>query len=226
MQEILKLVTLTAFVAFGSTAMAQDTNTPATDTPAEGSTATEAPAEGGDAPAEGQDQQQKTPDLDMGQEVVDPNAPGTPYVKEKIGDWEMRCVKVEEGQKEPCKLFQLLQDDKGNSIAEFNLVVLPKGGQAVAGVTAIVPLETLLTKQLTISVDGGAKKRYAFRFCGQAGCYAQIGLSNADVATYKRGAKGTLSIVPAFAPDKTISVDISLSGFTKAYEALKAYEEQ
>ena len=115
-----------------------------------------------------------------------------------------------------------MKDSEGVAIAEMNFVVLADGGQAAAGATIVAPLETLLTKQLTLAVDGGSKKRYPFRFCSAVGCYAQVGFSNGDVASFKRGASATLSIVPAFAPDKVITVKLSLAGFTKAYDTLKA----
>lgn len=234
MSNFLKFMTLTSFVAISSTAMAQDSETPkpqddaaqpaaettdtavqataeATDAATTAETATDADAATTETPEE----------LSMGEEVVDENAPGTTYIVERFDAWQLRCVRVEEGQKEPCQLFQLMKDTDGTAIAEINLVTLAKGGQAVAGATIVAPLETLLTKQLTLSVDGGAKKRYPFRFCSQIGCYSQIGFSNGDIASFKRGAAASLSIVPAFAPEELITVKLSLSGFTKAYDALK-----
>lgn len=228
MPNFLKLITLTSFVALSSTAMAQETEAPKpqtdTVTPAD-TTADASPAATEGAATEATTEQ--TPEgLSMGEDVVDENAPGTTYVLEQIGDWELRCVRVPEGQKEPCQLFQLLKDDQGTAISEINFVTLAKGGQAVAGATIVVPLETLLTKQVTLSVDDGAKKRYPFRFCNQTGCYSQVGFSNADVAAFKRGAAATLTIVPVFAPDKTIAAKLSLDGFTKAYDTLKALNSE
>jgi len=233
MPNFLKLITLTSFVALGSTAFAQDTETPA---PADDATATttqapqpaadtaadtaETPATDGDVAAE--ETTGTVPEgLSMGEEVADENAPGTTYIVDRFNDWELRCIRVEEGQKEPCQLFQLLKDDQGVEIAEVNFLALANSGQAVAGATIVAPLETLLIKQLTLSVDAGAKKRYPFRFCNQVGCYAQIGFSNGDVAAFKRGAAASVTIYPAFAPDEEITVKLSLAGFTKAYDALK-----
>lgn len=235
MPNFLKLVTLTSFVALSGTAMAQDAETPTDAATAEAvtETATDAVTEAAttDTAATGAETAEvaadETPEgLSMGEEVADENAVGTTYVLEHIGDWELRCVRVPEGQKEPCQLFQLMKDENGTAIAEMNFVTLAKGGQAVAGATIVAPLETLLTKQLTLAVDGGAKKRYPFRFCSQVGCYSQIGFSNADVASFKRGAAASLTIVPAFAPKEIITVKLSLSGFTKAYETLQTLTDK
>ena len=73
-------------------------------------------------------------------------------------------------------------------------------------------------EELKIRVDGGKAKSYAYRFCSLVGCYAQIGLTQADVDAFKRGAGATLTIVPAQAPDQKVDIKASLSGFTAAFE--------
>lgn len=236
MPNFLKLITLTGFVAVSGAAFAQDSEAPkpqddaattsaeAPQAVTEADAATEGDATDGQATTAESETGETAQGLSMGEEVVEENKPGTTYVIERFSDWDLRCVRVPEGQKEPCQLFQLLSDEAGNAIAEVNFMSLSDGGQAVAGATIVAPLETLLTKQLTMSVDGGAKKRYPFRFCSQGGCYSQIGFSNGDIASFKRGASATITIVPAIAPDETVSVKMSLTGFTKAYKALKAFD--
>lgn len=225
MPDFLKLITVSALVTIGSGAIAQDTTTPATEgetaAPTEQTTpAAETPAGTQTPVAEGEATADPIP-RNMGEEVVDENAPGTTYVYKEFGAWELRCMRVEEGQKEPCQLFQLMKTKDGAAIAEINIITLPEGQQAAAGATIVTPVETLLTKQVTLAIDGGAKKRYPFTWCGQAGCYARVGFSNGDIASLKRGASATLSIVPVFAPDQTINVTMSLSGFTAGYTALQ-----
>lgn len=232
MPNFLKLITLASFVAMSSAAIAQDSETlkPVEHATATSDEATQADTDAAQAPAtdgeatDGEATEETPDELSMGEEVLDENRPGTTYVVDRFSDWELRCVRVPEGQKEPCQLFQLLSDKKGNAIVEVNFLSLTDSGQAVAGATIVVPLETLLTKQLTISVDGGAKKRYPFSFCSLDGCYSQIGFSNGDVASFKRGAAASVTIVPAIAPNETVTVQMSLTGFTKAYEALKALD--
>lgn len=158
--------------------------------------------------------------LAMGTDIADEKAPGTTYSRGTYGDWTVRCIRVKEGEKEPCQLYQLLKDSTGNRIAEFNIFNLPKGQQAAAGATIVTPLETLLTKQLTLSVDGGPNKRYPFSWCSVTGCFSRIGFSNSDLAAFKRGASAKIGIVPIVAPDQTISVAVSLTGFTKGFEAV------
>lgn len=187
-------------------------------------TPTEAPVE---APAETAEDQPESV-FNMGEEVdengepvaAEPQEPqpGQQYLSEVHGDWALRCLKVEEGE-DPCQMYQLLNDADGNAVAEIAIVVLPESGQAVAGATIVAPLETLLTEQLTLRVDGGQARRFPFNFCNVGGCVTRLGLTEQDVALFRRGAEATLRMVPAAAPDQEVVVTMSLSGFTAAFNA-------
>lgn len=145
--------------------------------------------------------------------------PGQQYLREVFNDWALRCLKVEEGE-DPCQMYQLLNDGDGNSVAEVAIVPLAPGGQAVAGATIVVPLETLLTEQLTLRVDGGQARRFPYNFCNVGGCVSRVGLTEQDIGLFRRGAEATLTMAPAAAPDQRVTVTMSLSGFTAAYAAL------
>ena len=146
------------------------------------------------------------------------------YVKEKFGDWNLRCFRNADGE-DPCQLYQLLRESGGNPVAEFSIFRIENQAPAVAGATAIVPLITLLTEELKISVDGGTAKSYPYRVCTEAGCVAQIGLTAQDIAAFKKGKKAQMVLVPAQAPDQIVKIDVSLSGFTAGYEAVGTFTE-
>ena len=154
-------------------------------------------------------------DLALG-EPVGPQV-GEPYEREVFGDWALRCIKAEEGARDPCNLYQLLVNEDGIAVAEFNLFPLPEGQRAAAGATVVVPLETLLTEQLTIAVDGANARRYPFTFCNRAGCVARIGFTQAEVDQFKRGSTATVRLVPAAAPEAEVVLDVSLTGFTAGF---------
>jgi len=215
-------LSLVALMALGTPALAQSTSTGETSEPQANETqASDTQASETQA---GETQATDTP-LDMGQAVADgtDNAGGPKlgerYSKAKHGDWDMACIKIE-ADVDPCSLLQILKDVQGNAVAEVSLFRLEEGGQAVAGATIIVPLETLLPAQVTISVDGAPGKRYGYSFCNQIGCVAQIGLTQADIDAFKKGSKATVSLVPAPAPDQVIALPMSLSGFTAGYDVV------
>ncbi|MBK5934314.1 invasion protein IalB [Rhodovulum imhoffii] len=172
-------------------------------------------------PALSQDTTETDSGLAMGTEDAQV---GETYVRETFGDWALRCVRAPEDQPDPCQLYQLLNDDEGNPVAEMSIFPLPDGsnGQAAAGATIITPLETLLTEQLRLSVDSGAAKVYPFSWCSQVGCFARVGFTAEDVNAFKRGSAAKLVIVPVAAPDQKVGLGVSLKGFTAGYEALSS----
>lgn len=161
--------------------------------------------------------------------AVAPAAAPEPYVKESFGDWQLRCVKVSEGP-EPCQLYQLLNDETSDKpIMEMTLLALPESAAAtegeevaVAGATVIVPLETLLTQKLNLTIDSGKTKRFDFTFCAEVGCVARLGLTEDDLNAFRKGNVATLTVVPVADPSRTVDVKLSLNGFTAGYEAVKA----
>lgn len=156
--------------------------------------------------------------LSTGEPLDTSRQPGDTYVKNEFDDWALRCIVRAEGQ-DSCQMYQLLSNDDGVPIAEFTMFRLPEGGEAVAAATVIVPLETLLQNQLSITVDGENGKRYPFAFCNPNGCYARIGLTTEDIDALKRGSEAVLTIVPAAAPDQRVNVSMSLAGFTAAFDS-------
>jgi invasion protein IalB len=146
---------------------------------------------------------------------------GQTYIAENFSDWQLRCVKTEDG-KDPCQLYQLLKDGEGNSVAEFSLFNLPAGQQAVAGATVITPLETLLTAQLRLAVDAGQGKRYPYSFCSEIGCFARLGFTAEEIESFKKGVAAKVVLVPAAAPNDTVDLTVSLKGFTAGWNAVSA----
>lgn len=174
-------------------------------------------------PALAQDTAQDAPqspalELSTG-EVIGTLGEDASYTGATHGDWELVCMRTEDGD-DPCQMYQLLRDADGNATAEITLFPLPAGQQAVAGATILTPLETLLTAQLVMQVDDGAAKRYPFTFCTAIGCIARVGFTAAEVDAFRGGAKATWQIVPVAAPDQTVDLDMSLIGFTAAFNDL------
>ncbi len=145
---------------------------------------------------------------------------GEGYLREKQGEWEVRCIKGEVVEEEECRLFNLLSDTDGNPIAQLDMQALPKGGKAVAGVDIATPLGSLLTAQVVMKIDAGKAKRYPYTWCDQQGCYARFGMTQAEIDAMKRGAKANVLIVSVAAPDQPLNLDLSLSGFTAAWNAI------
>jgi invasion protein IalB len=206
MFKTLSSLSLAALFAFATVAGAQEA-TSESDSPSETGDAPETAEGAGPDPIQG---------LDTGREVQ--GEEDNSYIKATYEDWQLKCFRT--GTEEDlCQMYQLLTEGGGNPVAEFSLYKLSNAGNVVAGATIAAPLGTLLTEEIKLSVDGGKAKSYAYSFCTMGGCFARIGLTQADVDALKRGVTATLEIVPAQAPDQQVSIDASLAGFTDAFEA-------
>jgi invasion protein IalB len=147
---------------------------------------------------------------------------GATYVAETHGAWEIRCIRAAEGEPEPCQLYQLLLDDGENPVAEMNIFDLPDEGQVIAGATVVTPLDTLLPPGMRMRVDDGPWSEYPYAFCQQVGCFARLGLTEADIEAFRAGGDAFVAMVPLPAPDQTVVLAASLIGFTAGFEALEA----
>ena len=213
------LLTLTTCLALGfaTTGFAQTTTGDATTAPPAADAIAATP------PADAT----KPTDLSMGTDATAPTLPsqtdaevGKTYLAATFDTWEQRCLKTADGS-DPCQLYKLLKDKDSNPVAEISLFDIPAGGQAVAGATVMVPLETLLTASLQIAVDGNKPKLYPFTYCAVQGCISRVGFTADELLGLQKGVKAVFTIVPAVAPDKTVDLDLSLKGFTAGYTAVK-----
>lgn len=146
---------------------------------------------------------------------------GEYYAKSTHQDWTIRCIKAEEGV-DPCELYQLLQDSDGNSVAEMTLIPL-ENGDVSAGATLVAPLETDLTRGLSVSIDNGEVRGYPFSFCAPVGCVSRMGFTAPELSELKRGAGATVSLLPFGADaENPVNLDLSLSGFTAAFDEMSS----
>ncbi|MEM7242872.1 MAG: invasion associated locus B family protein [Pseudomonadota bacterium] len=146
-------------------------------------------------------------------------ADNKPYIKETFGTWAQRCVQLPE-QDEQCTLQVLLRNSDDSPVAEFNMQPLPNGGDAVAGVTMVTPLGTLLTQPMTFQIDGGAQTTYPYQWCEQAGCVLRFGLTRAQIDSMKAGLEVGVKMVSILAPNEPLELTISLDGFTAAWQSV------
>lgn len=221
MQSTLQGVAAAALLALLTSASVQAQDAPA---PADEPVATPEAAEETTAPAEASDEAPATEDEgDDTNEAAAPDGAGDPaapevleVVRDTFGDWQVRCAP----DGDECFMYQLAMDDEENPVAEFSLLRLPAGEDAVAGITIVTPLGTLLPPGLGIQIDTNEMRQYPFAWCSQVGCFSRFGLDNAAITTMKRGRAGRMTLLAVGAPDQPVVLDLSLTGFTAAYDSL------
>lgn len=141
------------------------------------------------------------------------------YVLEESQDWRIVCVQTSL-EHDPCVLNQVLTDEGGNPTATVEIINL-SDQEAEAGVTITTPLETLLSRQITMSVDGGTPRQIAFTYCLEDGCRAQVGFSSQEINAFRRGTEAVMRIFPLVAPDQAVDLRVSLLGFTAGFARIE-----
>lgn len=156
-------------------------------------------------------------------------APAVPVTKEtaevgqvyttQSGDWTVECEKTVSSE-DPCLMVQVLRDENEVAIMEAEVTRVASENNIGAVMLIRTPLLTLLTEGVTFRIDGGDAARIPFFFCDANVCVARVNLRDQDANAFKRGNAAELRIVPVAAPERSVIVKMSLSGFTAAYDGL------
>jgi len=131
-------------------------------------------------------------------------------VSQTYGNWQVTC---EEGT--PCRMAQtVVQTTSKRLILQMRVF---KKEQPTLLLT--FPLGILLSTGWQYQIDGKRQTLLPFEICNAEGCHAGVKLTPKLLASLKRG--NSLSIKFFDAGKTTVNPVISLTGFTKAYGALK-----
>lgn len=174
-------------------------------------TATPLFAQQSDAPA--------APAGETGTDAAPVDGLGQPYILELSGDWQIVCVRTEL-EHDPCSMGQDLLDPGGSQVAQLRVINLPPGSPTAGAVNLSTPLATLLSRQVTLSVDGTPANQYGFTYCTEAFCLSSFGLSEEDINAFRRGATAEWTIFSVQAPDVPVTLTSSLSGFTAGFQRI------
>ncbi|MEJ6394512.1 invasion associated locus B family protein [Gymnodinialimonas sp. 2305UL16-5] len=155
--------------------------------------------------------------------------PGEPYVDETFRDWQIRCIRSQEDDiPERCEMFQLLEEENGNPVAEFRIsVAIEPSEDVVANATIVTPLDTLLSPGLQLQIDDGQPAVVPYAFCQQIGCFVQLSLSADDINAFQNGGDAPVTLVALVRGPNgqmggaPVPTNASLRGFTAAYENLE-----
>lgn len=155
--------------------------------------------------------------------------PGQPYVADIFRDWQIRCIRSEEDSvPDRCEMFQLLEEENGNPVAEFRIsAALIQEEGTVANATLLTPLDTLLSPGLQIRVDDAEPAVVPFAFCREIGCFVQLSLTQENIDQFENGADAQV-ILFALVRDELgqfggspVPTMASLRGFTAAFDELE-----
>ncbi|MEM9138823.1 MAG: invasion associated locus B family protein [Pseudomonadota bacterium] len=136
------------------------------------------------------------------------------------GDWEIRCI----SGSDTCAMSQVGKTSGGERalLVSIQRVSGPNartqdGKPIQAAMTVQAPLGILIPYGVRIKIDGDKVIPLPLSRCIPAGCVSQAPMLDEAVAKMKKGSKAVYGVFL----DKEVLVDISLRGFTKAYNNLK-----
>ena len=165
-----------------------------------------------------------TQKLDLGAAPTKPKAQqqaGAPAAAgvQTIGAWQFSCTEGAD-----CAMAQIGKDNTGTPILEMVVRKLEApleadGRTAIAVVDFITPLGVVLTSGLELKIDSGQGEAAPFQICTEQGCLVREPVDQGLIDRLKKGNNATVSVVAANQGD--VSANISLSGFTKAYNSLR-----
>jgi invasion protein IalB len=141
-------------------------------------------------------------------------------VRETHGDWDVVCA---EGR-DVCAMRQVGRNSEGNDVLLVAVRALPEGtttedGRTVPALIEIrTPLGVGLRAGVRVQVDGGQERAAPYEVCVQQGCIVRQPMGEDFLAAMKAGRTATMTVVAL--QQGEVSVDISLLGFTAAFNSL------
>ena len=166
---------------------------------------------------------QEASELSLGKPLETLRKPGEIYLAGNKGDWNVRCVTGNPGEIDKCEIQQLIFLNENTPIADISIFKLPKGEMAIAAANVMVPLETLLTKKFRFAFSKETVKEFPYSFCNQNGCLVRMGLLEEDIEALRKGKSSELAITHISSPDSSIELNLSLDGFTAAFDIIKPF---
>jgi invasion protein IalB len=143
--------------------------------------------------------------------------------RREVGDWSVICTS--DGSQ--CAMQQIGRTAQGEDalLIELNKYPEPQtaeGRQFVARGVILVPLGVILPPQIGLNVDGNDLGTVPFFRCTAENCQAQVQFEQNVIDRFIQGVRARFTyVLPAGQGEaQQVSVEISLSGFTRAYNSL------
>ncbi|MEO1315415.1 MAG: invasion associated locus B family protein [Pseudomonadota bacterium] len=137
-------------------------------------------------------------------------------VRDRHGDWTVRCATANE----TCVMQQVGQGADGNDVLEVRIrkldgLTTDDGEQVPAAIQILAPLGVFLPAGVRVQVDGNEVRSAPFEQCQQGGCVVRQPMSQAFLDEMRAGSMAKVTLVAV--PRQEVTVSISLTGFTRAY---------
>lgn len=147
--------------------------------------------------------------------------PGQTELKASHGAWQIRCAVAD---KNKCFMTQIGNGANGQPLVQVRIqktpnLTGPKGQKIPAVIQIQAPLGVLLTAGLSLEIDGSKPGIAPYKFCTPRHCVVEEPVDDDLVTRMKKGSAAVFAVVSARSGKRSTS-NVSLSGFTAAYNGL------
>lgn len=131
----------------------------------------------------------------------------------RFDDWELHCPEAGD-----CRMTQRLVVEATRETV-FLITILPGDeAGAFAGIVS-VPLRGYLAPGIELQVDARTPFQLLYETCDPSGCHAGFALEGRVLQEFRAGLKARFRVWTA--RDEPVDLDVSLIGFTRAFETLR-----
>ena len=131
--------------------------------------------------------------------------------------WSQRCAAGKDGNQQ-CEIYDASTIKQGGALV-LELSVGYPPGQTTPRAAIKAPLNIWLEPGIAMKIGDQKETPFRFHSCNEQGCMAYFNVDDKTLATMKKG--GTASFAFKSIDAQQIKVDLSLSGFGKAFDGLK-----
>jgi invasion protein IalB len=143
-------------------------------------------------------------------------------VNEMVGDWTIRCFRVQAIA--PCDMLQVaLQQNiqPARRVLLVSIAYVPRNDAYVMQI--VVPLGVAVPKGLNLAAGTASLNGMKFNRCERDGCYVEGPVPAATIqALAAAGAKSSVTIT-AYQENRTATLPVSLTGFADALNRLRMH---
>jgi invasion protein IalB len=146
------------------------------------------------------------------------DAPAVGAAASQPPSWSVGCTAAERASALNCAVQQnVFLTATGQMIG--SIAVRVPGDTKAPVMTITTPIGLFLPAGVSIAIDDGAAQNLVVQTCDAHGCYAELALSDDLLARLFKGVK--LNVVFQDLTKRTITLPLSLTGFTAAYAKIK-----
>ena len=138
-------------------------------------------------------------------------------LKQKFGDWELRCDKPAGAQNEQCVIMQYVTAEDRENVG-LSVVVMKTADKQARLLRVLAPLGVLLPRGLGLRIDDADLGTTGFIRCLPNGCISEVLMDDNLINQLRTGKQAMFVIFQT--PEEGIGVPISLAGFGEGFDAL------